>query len=83
MQLKQTKLTNIKITERNIATILEKGVLCQAKKSNSGDWSGNGNFVLYFTNNKKGKLLFSFLMYFFSINRAKKKILQELGAQLR
>ena len=65
MQLKQTKLINIKITERNIATILEKGVLCQAKKSNSGDWSGNGNFVLYFTNNKKGKLLFSFLMHFF------------------
>ena len=37
MQLKQTKLTNTKVTQRNIATILEKSVLCQAKKSNSGD----------------------------------------------
>ena len=37
MQLKQTKLINIKITERNIATILETVVLCQVKKSKSGD----------------------------------------------
>ena len=31
------KLINVKITERNFSTILEKGVLCQAKKSNSND----------------------------------------------
>ena len=32
MQLKQTKLTNTKVTQRNIATILEKSVIVSSKE---------------------------------------------------